>query len=91
MFFAYDEEVFQPLLYYTSEVDLKENINEVRNKLQTWNIVTANKDSKKEHQNEVEKRTLLPYHIQTPTTLNGLHKICTGILLWSVTKLMPNL
>lgn len=29
MFFAYDEEVFQPLLYYTSEVDLAENINEV--------------------------------------------------------------
>ena len=35
MFFAYDEEVFQPLLYYTSEVDLEENIKEVRNKLQT--------------------------------------------------------
>ena len=46
MFFAYDEEVFQPLLYYTSEVDLDENINEVRNKLQTWNIVTATRTSK---------------------------------------------
>ena len=33
MFFAYDEEVFQPLLYYTSEVDLEENIKEVRNEL----------------------------------------------------------
>ena len=41
MFFAYNEEVFQPLLYYTSEVDLEENVKEVRNKLQTWNIVTA--------------------------------------------------
>lgn len=94
MFFAYDEEVFQPLLYYTSEVDLAENINEVRNKLQTLmnlEYCYSNKDSKKEHQNEVEKRTLLPYHIQIPTSLNGLHKICTGILLWSVTKLMPNL
>ena len=47
MFFAYDEEVFQPLLYYTSEVDLAENINEVRNKLQTWNIVTATRTAKK--------------------------------------------
>ena len=41
MFFAYQEEVFQPLLYYTSEVDLEENIKMVRNKLKTWNIVTA--------------------------------------------------
>ena len=47
MFFAYDEEVFQPLLYYTSEVDLEENINEVRNKLHTWNIVTATRTAKK--------------------------------------------
>lgn len=47
MFVAYDEEVFQPLLYYTSEVDLEENIKEVRNKLQTWNIVTATRTTKK--------------------------------------------
>lgn len=47
MFFAYDEEVFQPLLYYTSEVDLEEDIKEVRNKLQTWNIVTATRTTKK--------------------------------------------
>lgn len=47
MFFAYDEEVFQPLLYYTSEVDLEEDIKEVRNKLQTWNILTATRTTKK--------------------------------------------
>ena len=41
MFFAYHEEVFQPLLYYTSEVDLEENIKMVRNKLKAWNIVTT--------------------------------------------------
>ena len=62
MFFAYDEEVFQPLLYYTSEVDLAENINEVRNKLQTWNIVTATRTAKKSIKMRLRKELITLPH-----------------------------
>lgn len=64
MFLAYDEEVFRPLLYYTSEVDLEENIKEVRNKLQTWNIVTATRTTKKSHKMRLRREL---YYLTTFT------------------------